>query len=168
MSKNSVIAGLVLCTVLLGGGCSDGSDRRPQQPQYLPIADPLVAKAPEDGQIAPLTVAFPLAERLSVDDAETGFRYDDFGSLAGGVRTPYVDAPAAVLSGEGQAGSSFCFLFGTTELFDVARMAELYVDKAGYVDPVARSIDEAIASGFLLQADAQRILDAAVLQWERL
>lgn len=108
------------------------------------------------------------AERLALDDAGTAFQRDDFGNVLGGIRTPHVDAPAARLSGEGQASGSFCFLFGTTELFDLAAMASLYIDRAGYVDAVSRATDEALEAGFLLPPDAERIRAAADLQWDAL
>lgn len=110
----------------------------------------------------------PRAERLALDDAGTAFLRDGFGNVLGGIRTPHVDAPAARLSGEGQASGSFCFLFGTTELFDLAAMASLYIDRAGYVDAVSRATDEAVESGFLLPPDAERIRAAAGLQWDAL
>ena len=77
-------------------------------------------------------------------------------------------APAATLSGEGQSGPSFCRLFGTTDLFDAATMAALYVDRAGYVQAVTGAATDAVSSGFLLRADADRIIAAAPLQWDSL
>ena len=47
-------------------------------------------------------------------------------------------------------------------------MATLYVDKQGYVDAVAEATDEAVAAGFLLEPDAERIKAAASLQWDAL
>lgn len=110
----------------------------------------------------------PEAPRLAVDDAGEAFVRDELGIATGGIRTPYVDAPAAVLTGEPNGGDPFCFLFGTTELFDAQRMAELYTDQAGYEAAVAAAADEAVAAGFLLQADAARIKSAATLQWRAL
>ncbi|MDO8863907.1 alpha/beta hydrolase domain-containing protein [Haliea sp. E1-2-M8] len=108
----------------------------------------------------------PTAERLAVDDASSAFLKDDLGNVLGGVRTPWVDAPVATLSGEGQEGDRLCFLFGTTVLFDAAQMASLYVDQAGYEAAVSEALDEAIAGGFLLQEDADRIRAVAPLQWQ--
>ncbi|HBO12966.1 MAG TPA: hypothetical protein DD491_09305, partial [Halieaceae bacterium] len=67
----------------------------------------------------------PEAPRLSLTD-DGAIERDEFGNAVGGIRTPYVDAPAASLSGEGNDGAALCFLFGTTELFDAATMASLY------------------------------------------
>jgi hypothetical protein len=110
----------------------------------------------------------PEADRLATNDAGTAFAKDDLGNVLGGVRTPYVDAPAAVLSGEGQQGGGFCLLFGTTDLFDAAQMAALYVDRDGYIAAVSEAADDAVARGFLLAADAERIKAAAGLQWDLL
>ena len=110
----------------------------------------------------------PTADRLDVNDDASAFIFDELGNVTGGIRNPYVDAPAARLSGEPNTGDSFCFLFGTTELFDAATMASLYVDKQGYIDAVADAADEAVAAGFLLAPDAERIKAAAALQWDAL
>ena len=83
----------------------------------------------------------------------------------GGIRTPYVDAPAAVLSGLGQTGGSFCGLFGTTRIFTAAEMAALYVDEAGYVAAVTESANAAVEAGFLLPEDAELIIAWAPEQW---
>ncbi len=96
------------------------------------------------------------------------FLLDEVGNVTGGLRTSYVDAPAAVLSGLGQVGNAFCFLFGTTELFDAATMAARYIDKSGYKAAVSDAVARGIERGTLLQNDAQRIIDAADLQWDML
>ncbi len=108
------------------------------------------------------------ANRLATNNDNTLFQVDGAGNVKGGVRTPYVDSPAAILSGEINEGESFCRLFGTTELFDAATMASLYVDRAGYVQAVSEATDKAVAKGFLLAADGERIKAAAGLQWDQL
>lgn len=114
------------------------------------------------------TEAAAPAPRIDLSDDQGSILRDLYGNAQGGVRTPYVDAPSATLSGEGQTGNSFCFLFGTTELFDAATMASLYVDRNGYVQEVTESADQAVSAGFLLPEDAQRIIQAASLQWDQL
>jgi hypothetical protein len=108
------------------------------------------------------------ADRLDTQDDSKQFRKDDFGNTTGGIRTPYLDAPAALLSGDVNEGEQFCNLFGTTQLFDAATMASLYVDKAGYIQAVAKATDEAVSKGFLLEIDGERIKAAAALQWNTL
>ncbi|QFU74376.1 hypothetical protein EY643_01205 [Halioglobus maricola] len=115
------------------------------------------------GGVAPAPVP-----RLDMDAAGIDFLLDDSGNVTGGLRTSYVDAPAAVLSGIGQEGNAFCFLFGTTALFDAAQMAARYTDKAGYTAAVRRSVDEGIEAGTLLAPDGERIVQAAALQWDSL
>jgi len=96
------------------------------------------------------------APRLSLNSDGTAFELDEFGNAKGGIRTPYVDAPVAVLSGLGQQGDSFCRLYGTTALFDEATLARLYPDQATYVDAIDRAADAAVAAGFLLLPGPQR------------
>jgi hypothetical protein len=108
------------------------------------------------------------ASRMAVTDDQADFQYDEVGNVIGGLRTPYVDAPAARLSGELNAGLVGCRLSGTTELFDAATMASRYVDRGGYVAAVAEATDAAVEAGHLLEEDALRIKAAAALQWDAL
>ena len=113
-------------------------------------------------------VAAAQAERLATTDDLSDYLYDEVGNVLGGVRTPYVDAPAARLSGEFNDENPVCRLTGTTELLDAATMAARYVDRQGYIDAVAEAADRAVEAGFLLEPDAQRIRAAAGLQWDAL
>jgi hypothetical protein len=108
------------------------------------------------------------ADRLEVAGEPAAFVLDDLGNVKGGVRTPYVDAPIAALSGEGQPplvvepGSEgeitdFCFLSGTTRLFDAGVLGSLYTDNAAYIDTLNKATDAAVSRGFLLPADAELI-----------
>jgi len=86
---------------------------------------------------------------------------DEFGNILGGVRTAWVDVPVATLTGDPVPGSRFCGLFGTTTLFDEVTLAELYPTKAAYLDAMTTSIEQSVADGFLLRADADLILEYA-------
>jgi hypothetical protein len=87
---------------------------------------------------------------------------DDRGNALGGVRTPLVDVPTAVLSGDAAPGASrICALFGSTVPFDTDTLVALYGDEAGYLAAFERSLDEAIGAGFLLASDRAEILDRA-------
>lgn len=97
------------------------------------------------------------ADRLETDDVSATFVRDSHGNALGGIRTPYVDVPIATLSGEGQSESVFCSLFGTTDLFDKAKLASLYPDHDTYVSEVNASVDDAVQQGFLLEADGALI-----------
>ena len=107
----------------------------------------------------------PVAPRLELAADNSAFLLDEFGNVLGGIRSPYVDAPVAIFTGIGE-GASFCFLFGTTDLFSAAEMASLYVDEAGYVQAVTAAANTAVAEGFLLQVDADAIISWAPFQWQ--
>ncbi|MBM4265972.1 MAG: hypothetical protein FJ144_05065 [Deltaproteobacteria bacterium] len=104
----------------------------------------------------------PRAPRLEIEDGSppTVVR-DEHGNALGGIRTPYLDVPTATLSGEGQSGSGFCFLFGTTLPFDEAKLDALYPSHEAYVDAVSASTARAVRAGFILPEDAPLIEGAA-------
>lgn len=109
----------------------------------------------------------PTAPRLDVNDDGSDFLRDTYGNSTGGIRTPYVDAPAAVLRGDGNSGAGFCRLFGSTELFSADLMASLYVNAQGYTDAVRESAEQAVELGHLLPEDAEAIVEWAPHQWAR-
>jgi hypothetical protein len=80
---------------------------------------------------------------------------DADGIARGGVRTPAVDVPVAVYSGEGAA------LIGSTTPLPPDVLAERYPTHADYVDAVRRSASAARRAGFLLPDDEQAIVAAA-------
>jgi hypothetical protein len=98
-----------------------------------------------------------IADRMQIDTQQLTFVKDSVGNTLGGIRTPYVDAPTAILSGTGQTGSVLCSLFGTTQLLDSTQLAALYSDHAAFVSQVDTSTDNAIQSGFLLPPDGDLI-----------
>jgi hypothetical protein len=102
----------------------------------------------------------PEAPRLEVSGE--AIARDARGIALGGIRTPGVDAPVSVLTGEAPAGRSvLCMLFGDTVPFDAATIASLYPDDDDYVAAVTESADAAVDAGFLLRADADAFIDAA-------
>jgi hypothetical protein len=103
----------------------------------------------------------PMAPRLEVEGTPPRFALDDFGNAVGGIRTPYVEAPIARLSGLGQSGDNFCRIFGTTVPFDTKTLAGLYPSHDAYVAAVAEATDSAVAAGFIRPADAILIKQAA-------
>ena len=105
----------------------------------------------------------PNAPRLArTGDEAAPFELDENGNVLGGIRTPWVDVPTATLSGLGQAGESFAFLFGTTELFDEAALATLYPGgHAEYLERFTTALDATIEAGFLLGEDRDEILEIA-------
>ena len=108
----------------------------------------------------------PQAPRLDVDDAGVGFRVDEHGLARGGIRTPWVEVPIAVMSGLGQGGESFAMLFGRTVPFDEGTLTALYPEgKAEYLRRFERSLDETIAAGFVLHDDREEILSVAAFSY---
>jgi hypothetical protein len=101
----------------------------------------------------------PEAPRLALGgDGGGPLAVDALGIAKGGLRSPWVDAPTAVLSGFGQSGSDWAFLFGTTRALDGATLARLYPGgRSDHLARFARAIEEALARGFLLEADAPEI-----------
>jgi hypothetical protein len=86
---------------------------------------------------------------------------DADGIALGGIRTPAVDAPISTFTGDTQAESVFCSLFGQTIAFTPERIAELYPTHEDYVDAVTESADAALDAGFLLEADRDAIVAEA-------
>ncbi|MEH6583562.1 MAG: alpha/beta hydrolase domain-containing protein, partial [Halioglobus sp.] len=104
-------------------------------------------------------------EPLQLNDDLSGFLLDDTGNALGGIRTPFVDAPVALLSGQGQSNQSFCALFGTTRLLSSEQLASVYTDESGYVAAVSEATDSAVAAGYLLSDDGELIIAWASEQW---
>jgi hypothetical protein len=101
----------------------------------------------------------PQAPRLELGGGESPLALDAHGLARGGARSPWVDAPTGVLSGFGQSGAEFAFLFGTTRPFDAAALARLYPrGRADFLARFERATEEALARGFLLEADVPEIL----------
>lgn len=90
-----------------------------------------------------------------------GFVLDELGNAVGGIRTPHVDVPVAVLSGLGQQGGSFCGLFGTTTPFTAEQLAALYPTRQDFIERWTRATEAAVASGAILEADAAEVLASA-------
>lgn len=101
------------------------------------------------------------APRLEVAGDPPAFVLDDDGNVKGGIRTSWVEAPVATLSGLGQSGDSFCGIFGTTEAFDDARLDALYPDHETYVSKVRSATNRAALAGYIRPADAELIIENA-------
>lgn len=101
----------------------------------------------------------PLLETTS--SAMPAFVLDEHGNVAGGVRTPWVDVPVATLSGGGQTGSAFCFLFGTTALFDDATLQSLYPTHKAYVKAYKKATKRAVRAGVVRRKDAKLMITNA-------
>ena len=104
----------------------------------------------------------PTAPRLNLIADGRDFVRDELGIAIGGIRTPWTDAPTSVLSGTGQRGELFAFLFGTTSELSEADLGRLYPGgRADYLEKFGRALEAAIAAGFLLGEDRSEILALA-------
>jgi hypothetical protein len=102
----------------------------------------------------------PRAARLTVQDG--AFVVDDVGNARGGVRTPVVEAPTAVLRGGTDPDAPvICQLFGSTLTLDDVALRWLYSDRAAYLAAYEQATDEAIAAGFVLAEDREAVLAEA-------
>ena len=113
----------------------------------------------------------PKGQRMAVTDPEKPgdspkLVPDAQGNSTGGIRTPWIDAPTAKLSGFGNAGGPFAFLVGSTEPFDAATLAKLYPGgKADYLRKFDASLSAAVKGGFILSADQGEIRTLAAANW---
>ena len=99
------------------------------------------------------------APRLDLTDGATpAVRRDADGIALGGIRTPPVDVPVAVLSGvPGPNPSVICILLGSTTPLPAARIAERYPSRADYRRRYDAAIRATIAAGYALRADRQAL-----------
>ena len=103
----------------------------------------------------------PTADPVAIDESggSPAFVRDADGNVEGGIRTPPLDVPVAVLSGDPVGGSQvLCLLFGKTEAFSPERLAELYLSADEYLDAYEAAADEAIAGGWVLEEDREELL----------
>jgi hypothetical protein len=89
------------------------------------------------------------------------FVTDGNGNVKGGIRTPHVDVPTAVLSGLGNSGHPVAYLCGTTVPFDAVTLRSLYRSDEDYRERFIAATDEAVKSGFVLADDAAEIIGIA-------
>jgi len=87
---------------------------------------------------------------------------DASGNALGGIRTPFVDVPLAVLSGAGNSGGNgFCGLFGTTTPYNATELDTRYPTQQVFVNAWTAATEEAVDKGFFRPADGQALIDAA-------
>jgi hypothetical protein len=116
----------------------------------------------------------PAAERIELvetDDGEVAIARADDQIAVGGVRTPLVDVPVAAPTGDPPGGQTIadltsgdrdiCVLFGTTIPWDQAALTQRYGSFDAYLQQFTDSAADAVAAGFLLQADADALVAEA-------
>jgi hypothetical protein len=99
--------------------------------------------------------------KVNTSTSPPSFVTDANGNVEGGIRTPAVDVPVATLSGLGQSGSAFCFLFGTTVPFSAAKLAALYPTHRQFVREWVADTRADERAGFIRPADARELIAAA-------
>ena len=105
------------------------------------------------------------APRLEMSGSGAGATIvrDELGIAVGGVRTPIVDVPIAVNSGEPNTGAiGLCRLFGKSSALDAATLARLYPTGGGdYVAKFDAATDATVEAGFWLEPEARNYKAAA-------
>jgi len=105
----------------------------------------------------------PRGEPMQVSNAGTpdaALVYDRFGNALGGIRTTYVDVPAATHHAI-HKGPGTCGAWGWTEPFSWERMRSLYGDPQGYYAKVNASVDKAVKERWLSAKDGEKIRSEA-------
>ncbi len=91
-------------------------------------------------------VAAPKADRITMKDGVT----------MGGVRSPYVDVPAATYTFTGP-GPGTCRELGTTTPYDSAKLDALYGNQKKYEAKVAGSVGQMVKDRWITKSDGDRI-----------
>jgi hypothetical protein len=110
----------------------------------------------KDGTLPPTAPAIEIV----TENGRPAIDRDSFGNALGGIRLAEHAVPTAVNSGE-NTGTGFCFLTGSHEDFDKARIAMLYSSHTSYVSDVKAATDKNLKAGFIVKADAQKTIAAA-------
>jgi hypothetical protein len=112
----------------------------------------------------------PRAGRIEVADTGTSqprVVKDRFGNATGGVRTPWVDVPAATYHVGHGTGPGCGQNFGYSEPFQWGRLEALYGSYRAYVSRMTEAVDRAVQERWLTAADARQItaeLQAALME----
>jgi len=103
----------------------------------------------------------PSQPQLEVDAAGTGYNVDELGIVKGGIRTPHVDVPVAVLTGLGQKGNAFCQLFGGTVPLTSTQLQTKYGTHNEFVAKFSEAAKNAVSANALLKDDLDHLIEAA-------
>jgi hypothetical protein len=104
----------------------------------------------------------PTFAAIPPGDSNSLIARDDMGNALGGIRTPEIDAPVGSYYGTSPCNpGTLGFLAGLYVPFDAATLAKVYPSHDVYVAKVTASANQAVADGFMLQADAQSLIAEA-------
>jgi hypothetical protein len=104
-------------------------------------------------------IAPPRSVPIEIKDAGTPqatLITDQYGHALGGVRSPYVEVPAANYFTT-SPGPGTCREMGHQIAFDSAKMSALYGNLKNYATKVAQSADRLVKERWLTESDAKRI-----------
>jgi len=85
---------------------------------------------------------------------------DAAGNGVGGVRSPWVDVPAATYFTT-SPGPGTCFELGHTVAFEKSRLESLYKDDKSYRAKFSQSVDQLVKAGWFTESDGKKIKAAA-------
>jgi hypothetical protein len=105
----------------------------------------------------------PASPKLQLADDGKRYKVDELGNALGGIRTPHVDVPTAVLSGEGNTGPPIAMLAGTTILFAREKLLQLYGTREAFTARVAESAAATADAGFFCDDDVEEVVAIASL-----
>lgn len=103
----------------------------------------------------------PSQPQLKLDATGNGYEVDELGIAKGGIRTPHVDVPIAVLTGLGQKGQALCSLFGGTVPLATEVLTARYGTHDGFVTKFSESAKAAVAANAILADDMEHLIEAA-------
>lgn len=90
--------------------------------------------------------------------APVSYQLDGYGNVIGGIRTPAVDAPVAMLSGLPPANApGFCLLFGQTKPFSATQLQTIYPTHAAFARKWEQAVARDLRAGYLLPQDARAL-----------
>ncbi len=104
-------------------------------------------------------VPAPRADRIGVRNggtAQAAFVKDEYGNAVGGVRSPYLDVPAATFHAK-TPGPAVCGNLLRLEPFSWPQLESLYGSPAGYAANVAESVDRLVGERWLTASDGEKI-----------
>ena len=104
-------------------------------------------------------VAPPRGDRIAIKNAGTpdaAVATDAHGNALGGIRSPYVDAPAATFV-EQMTGAGACNQIGYWVPFSYRKMEALYGGAAKYEAKMLAGVDKLVQQRWLLKEDAEKL-----------
>jgi hypothetical protein len=104
-------------------------------------------------------VPAPKAARIEVKDGGTpqaALATDQFGNAIGGVRSPYLDVPAATYYAS-TPGPGTCGNLGRKEAFSWARLETIYGAHSKYASKFGEAVDRLVKERWLTESDARKL-----------